>query len=81
MPPTRFHEEPFNLECAGDWDFEFGTSVYAAQEVISVVNELQDQFGGVISKVKTIPLFLYHKVSKYPFPVSWSVEKIFGGGS
>ncbi len=69
----------YHLECAGDWDFEFGTSVYTAHEVISVVNELQDQFGNVISKVKTIPLFLHHKVSKYPFPVSWPVERVFAG--
>ena len=55
------------LECSGNWDLEFGTSVYTAHEVIEIVRSFQEQFGEVISTVKTIPLFLYHKASKYPF--------------
>lgn len=62
----------YHLECAGSWDFEFGTSVYTAHEVISVINELQQKFEGAIAKVNTIPLFMSHKVSKYPFPLEWS---------
>jgi DNA-binding Lrp family transcriptional regulator len=70
----------YHLECAGDWDFEFGTSVYTAHEVIDILDDLQERFGVAISKVRTIPFFLYHKVCKYPFPAEWKVEKIFGGG-
>ena len=68
----------YHLECAGTWDFEFGTSVHTAHEVMSVVHAIQHQFGGAIAKVNTIPLFVYHKVSKYPFPRHWSTEAIFG---
>jgi DNA-binding Lrp family transcriptional regulator len=68
----------YHLECAGTWDFEFGSSVYTAHEVMSVVHEIQHRFDSAIAKVNTIPLFLYHKVSKYPFPREWSTEAIFG---
>jgi DNA-binding Lrp family transcriptional regulator len=68
----------YHLECAGDWDFEFGTSVYTAHEVIDILDDLQERFGVAISRVRTIPFFLHHKVSKYPFPATWTIEQIFG---
>jgi DNA-binding Lrp family transcriptional regulator len=68
----------YHLECAGSWDFEFGSCVYTAHEVMAVVHDIQHRFGSAIAKVNTIPLFLYHKVSKYPFPRTWPKQKVFG---
>ncbi|MEY4669761.1 MAG: hypothetical protein RL518_2460 [Pseudomonadota bacterium] len=68
----------YHLECAGSWDFEFGSSVHTALEVMAVVNDIQHRFSSAIAKINTIPLFLYHKGSKYPFPREWSTEAIFG---
>jgi len=67
------------LECTGNWDLEFGTSVYAAHEVIDITRSFQEKFGEVISSVRTLPMFLHRKISKYPFPTDWPLEKVFGG--
>jgi DNA-binding Lrp family transcriptional regulator len=66
------------LECTGNWDLEFGTSVYTAQEVIDITRSFQEKFGEAISSVKTIPMFHHRKVSKYPFPTDWSLEQVIG---
>lgn len=68
----------YALECTGNWDLEFGTSVYTAHEVIEITRNFQQKFGEAISSVKTIPMFLHRKVSKYPFPTNWPLEKVFG---
>ena len=66
------------LEIAGSWDFEIGTSVQAAQEVIEILQNIRDTFGNSIAKISTIPMFAHRKVSKYPFPENWKVADIVG---
>jgi DNA-binding Lrp family transcriptional regulator len=68
----------YHLECAGNWDFEFGSSVFTAHEVTDLLHDLQLRFGEGISQIKTLPLFSVHKVSKYPFPLTFPVEHVVG---
>lgn len=62
------------VQCMANWDFEIGTTVERAQDVVVFTQGLYESFGESILNVFSLPLFSVMKVSNYPFD-----DKSFSG--
>lgn len=52
--------------CFGSWDFELGIEVKDSREVVSIVNELQDQYAQYIDHITVLQKFRDLKSFTYP---------------
>lgn len=55
------------VECFGAWDYEFGVEVQSLEEINSIVDEINFQFGEEIERITTLQIFKHLKYSGFPF--------------
>lgn len=60
--PNIYYSVHFN----GNWDFEIGTVVENAADIVGVTNGLSAAFKDDLVAVETLPLLRYYKVSNFP---------------
>lgn len=54
------------IECLGSWDYEIGVEVSKPEEVTTVIQEIYEQFGAVVTSVKLLTKFNDLKFRWYP---------------
>jgi DNA-binding Lrp family transcriptional regulator len=55
------------IECCGGWDFEVGTELFDASEIVPISEKLYDLFGDQIHLLEVIPEFRGIKFESLPF--------------
>jgi len=55
------------IECCGGWDFEIGTELFDASEIVPISEKLYDTFGDQIDSLEVIPEFRGIKFESLPF--------------
>lgn len=54
------------VPCIGAWDFEIGSNSKTAESAVELADELFEVGGDSISRIQSLPLFRFTKVSNYP---------------
>jgi DNA-binding Lrp family transcriptional regulator len=63
----REHPEVrYFVPCIGAWDFEIGSNSATAEAAVELADHLLEVGGNSISRIQTLPLFRFSKVSNYP---------------
>lgn len=55
------------IECLGNWDYELGVEVENSEDVVTITQELYNEFGKDINTIRVMSIFGHPKVSNYPF--------------
>ena len=54
------------VPCIGAWDFEIGSNSKSAEAAVELADRLFEAGGDSISRIQSLPLFRFTKVSNYP---------------